>query len=138
MGLLAVRAGYSPTSSTRAGDAGFVDVWEWTPLMALILLAGLKALPNDLLEAAAVDGATALRRLRKIILPLMLPSILLALTLRTIDAFRVFDIVFVTTGRRPRRRDRHAHAARGQGGLEFLRHRPRVGDRQSDLARASR
>ena len=79
----------------------FVDVWEWTPLMALILLAGLKALPNDLLEAAAVDGATALRRLRSIILPLMWPSILLALTLRTIDALRVFDIVFVTTAGGP-------------------------------------
>ncbi len=79
----------------------FVDVWEWTPLVALILLAGLKALPNDLLEAAAVDGATPLRKLRSIILPLMLPTILLALTLRTVDAFRVFDSVFVTTGGGP-------------------------------------
>jgi multiple sugar transport system permease protein len=88
-------------SSTALATLVFVDVWEWTPLMALILLAGLKALPGDLLEAAAVDGATPLRRLRKIILPLMLPSILLALTLRTIDAFRVFDIVFVTTAGGP-------------------------------------
>ena len=79
----------------------FIDVWEWTPLMALILLAGLKALPNDLLEAAKVDGATALRRLRVVVLPLMAPAVLLALTLRAIDAFRVFDIVFVATAGGP-------------------------------------
>jgi multiple sugar transport system permease protein len=99
-GLSSPRGLFS-TTSTALATLVFVDVWEWTPLMALILLAGLKALPTDLLEAAAVDGATALRRLRSIILPLMWPSILLALTLRTIDAFRVFDIVFVTTAGGP-------------------------------------
>lgn len=79
----------------------FIDVWEWTPLVALILLAGLKALPHDVLEAASADGATPLQRLRMIVVPLMLPSVLLALTLRTIDAFRIFDSVFVTTGGGP-------------------------------------
>ncbi len=79
----------------------FIDVWEWTPLAALILLAGLKALPGDLLEAAKVDGATAWRRLRVVVLPLMWPSVLLALTLRAVDAFRVFDIVFVATAGGP-------------------------------------
>jgi multiple sugar transport system permease protein len=93
--------GLFASTTTALPTLVFVDIWEWTPLTALILLAGLKALPNDLLEAAAVDGATALRRLRKIILPLMLPAILLALTLRTIDAFRVFDIVFVATAGGP-------------------------------------
>jgi len=93
--------GLFSSTTTALPTLVFVDVWEWTPLTALILLAGLKALPADLIEAAAVDGATALRRLRSIILPLMLPSILLALTLRTIDAFRVFDIVFVTTAGGP-------------------------------------
>ena len=87
--------------STALATLIFVDIWEWTPLMALILLAGLKALPVELLEAAKVDGATPLRRLRTIVLPLMLPSILLALTLRAIDAFRVFDSVFVTTAGGP-------------------------------------
>ena len=52
-----------------------VDVWEWTPLMALILLAGLKALPLDVIEAAVADGATALQRFRLIILPLLLPAV---------------------------------------------------------------
>jgi len=93
--------GLFASTATALPTLVFVDVWEWTPLTALILLAGLKALPIDLIEAAAVDGATAIRRLRKIILPLMLPAILLALTLRTIDAFRVFDIVFVTTAGGP-------------------------------------
>ncbi|CTQ47425.1 carbohydrate ABC transporter permease [Roseibium aggregatum] len=79
----------------------FIDVWEWTPLVALILLAGLKALPTDILEAAAVDGAKPFRIFRLVTLPLMLPSVLLALTIRTIDAFRVFDSVFVTTGGGP-------------------------------------
>ncbi len=78
-----------------------VDVWEWTPLVALILLAGLKALPGDVLEAAAVDGARPWRTFRSIILPLMLPAVMLALVIRTVDAFRVFDSVFVTTGGGP-------------------------------------
>ena len=74
-----------------------IDVWQWTPLVALILLAGLKALPGELLEAAAVDGASPLARLGHVILPLLLPAVFLALLLRTMDAFRVFDSVFVTT-----------------------------------------
>ena len=78
-----------------------IDSWEWTPLMALILLAGLKALPVDVLEAAKADGATALQRFNRVILPLMLPSVFLALILRMMDAFRVFDTVFVTTGGGP-------------------------------------
>ena len=78
-----------------------IDAWEWTPLMALILLAGLKTLSLDILEAAAVDGATAEQRLRLVILPLLLPAAFLALILRMMDAFRVFDIIFVTTAGGP-------------------------------------
>ncbi|HZZ61994.1 MAG TPA: sugar ABC transporter permease [Roseiarcus sp.] len=78
-----------------------IDAWEWTPLMALILLAGLKSLPIDILEAAAVDGATAPQRLRLIVAPLLLPAAFLALILRMMDAFRVFDIIFVTTSGGP-------------------------------------
>jgi multiple sugar transport system permease protein len=78
-----------------------IDAWEWTPLMALILLAGLKTLPTDVLEAAAVDGATAPQRFWLIILPLSLPAAFLALILRMMDAFRVFDIIFVTTSGGP-------------------------------------
>ena len=78
-----------------------IDAWEWTPLMALILLAGLKSLRTDILEAAAVDGASATQRLRLIILPLLMPAAFLALILRMMDAFRVFDIIFVTTSGGP-------------------------------------
>lgn len=78
-----------------------VDTWQWTPFMALILLAGLKSLPSDILEAAEADGATGAQRFRIIILPMLLPAIFLALVLRTMDAFRVFDIVFSTTNGGP-------------------------------------
>jgi len=78
-----------------------IDAWEWTPLMALILLAGLKSLRTDILEAAAVDGASGAQRLQHIILPLLLPAAFLALILRMMDAFRVFDIIFVSTSGGP-------------------------------------
>ena len=78
-----------------------IDAWEWTPLMTLILLAGLKNLPTDILEAAAVDGATGSQRFWLIVLPLLMPAAFLALILRMMDAFRVFDIIFVTTSGGP-------------------------------------
>ena len=74
-----------------------IDVWEWTPLVVLLLRAGLEAIPAEMMEAAGVDGATPWQRLRLIVLPLLLPALLLALMLRTMDAFRLFDSVFVTT-----------------------------------------
>ncbi|MCX5497199.1 sugar ABC transporter permease [Kaistia dalseonensis] len=79
----------------------FIDIWEWTPLVALILLAGLKSLPGDILEAALADGATSWQRFKLVILPLLLPTVFLALVLRMMDAFRVFDSIFVTTGGGP-------------------------------------
>jgi multiple sugar transport system permease protein len=85
----------SPSSALPT--LAFVDAWQWTPFMALILLAGLKSLPTDILEAAEADGATPFQRFRLIVLPMLLPAIFLALVLRTMDAFRVFDIVFSTT-----------------------------------------
>ena len=78
-----------------------IDAWEWTPLMALILLAGLKTVPTDILEAAAIDGANGAQLFRLMVLPLLLPAAFLALILRMMDAFRVFDIVFVTTSGGP-------------------------------------
>ncbi len=73
------------------------EVWKTTPFMALLLLAGLTLVPPDLLRAARVDGATAWQRLLRITLPLMKPAILVALLFRTLDAFRVFDTVYVLT-----------------------------------------
>ena len=74
-----------------------IDVWEWTPLVALILLAGLQSIPGEMVEAAHIDGAGGWQRLRHIVLPMLLPALFLALLLRTMDAFRLFDSVFVTT-----------------------------------------
>jgi multiple sugar transport system permease protein len=74
-----------------------MDIWQWTPFMFIVLLAGLQAIPVDLLEAARVDGATYLQTLRRIILPLLRPTILVALLVRTMDAIRLFDQIYVTT-----------------------------------------
>ena len=73
------------------------EVWKTTPFMALLLLAGLTLVPNDLLQAARVDGASAWQRFSRVTLPLMKPAIMVALLFRTLDAFRVFDTVFVQT-----------------------------------------
>jgi multiple sugar transport system permease protein len=73
------------------------EVWKTTPFMALLLLAGLVTIDRGLYEAARVDGATAWQRFTKITLPLMKPAILVALLFRTLDAFRVFDTIFVMT-----------------------------------------
>ncbi len=74
------------------------EVWKTTPFMALLLLAGLALVPEDLLNAAQVDGAGAWKRLIKVILPLIKPAILVALLFRTLDAFRIFDNIYVLTG----------------------------------------
>jgi multiple sugar transport system permease protein len=74
------------------------EVWKTTPFMSLLLLAGLALVPEELMEAAKVDGATALQRFTRITLPLMKPAILVAVLFRVMDAFRVFDDIFVLTG----------------------------------------
>jgi multiple sugar transport system permease protein len=86
--------------SSRA-DSFFViilsEVWKTTPFMALLLLAGLALVPDELHEAAKVDGASAWQRFWRITVPLMKPAILVALLFRTLDAFRIFDTVFIQT-----------------------------------------
>jgi multiple sugar transport system permease protein len=74
------------------------EVWKTTPFMALLLMAGLALVPDDLLKAASMDGANAWQRFTKVILPVMKPAILVALLFRTLDAFRIFDNLFVLTG----------------------------------------
>src|SRR3954466_9233214 len=75
----------------------FADVWKTAPFMALLLLAGLQVIPEDVYDAARVDGATAWQRLTKITLPLLRPAILVALIFRTLDALRIFDLPYVLT-----------------------------------------
>ena len=73
------------------------EVWKTVPFMALLLMAGLSLVPEDLLKAASMDGANAWQRFWKITVPLIKPSILVALLFRTLDAFRIFDNIFVLT-----------------------------------------
>jgi multiple sugar transport system permease protein len=73
------------------------EVWKTTPFMALLLLAGLALVPDELHEAAKVDGASVWQRFVRITLPLMKPAILVALLFRTLDAFRIFDVPFIQT-----------------------------------------
>ena len=89
------------SEETALATLVFIDVWQWTPLMALILLAGLKSLPTDVLEAAEIDGARRWRKFSRVILPMMGAPILLALIMRTMDAFKVYDSVMAATGGGP-------------------------------------
>jgi multiple sugar transport system permease protein len=86
---------------TERGTTLFViiltEVWKTVPFMALLLLAGLALVPEHLTEAAKVDGATSLQAFRKVTLPLMKGAILVALLFRTLDAFRIFDTIFIQT-----------------------------------------
>lgn len=77
----------------------FIDVWQWTPMITLICLAGLSTLPEEPDEAARVDGANAWQRFRHITLPLMYPTLGAAAILRAIDALKTFDIIYATKGR---------------------------------------
>lgn len=79
----------------------FADVWKTTPYMALLLLAGLQTIPGALYEAAEVDGASKWQQFWKVTLPLLKSAILVALLFRTLDAFRVFDLIYVLTGGGP-------------------------------------
>lgn len=78
-----------------------VDVWQWTPLVMLILLAGLQSMPVEPFEAALVDGAGRVQMFWHLTLPLLKPSISIALLIRTMDCFRTFDIVYAMTGGGP-------------------------------------
>jgi multiple sugar transport system permease protein len=89
----------APLTKTTAAIAIIIlaEIWKTTPFMALLLMAGLSLVPEDLQKAAKVDGATAWQRFTKVTLPLMKPAILVALLFRTLDAFRVFDNIFILT-----------------------------------------
>lgn len=79
----------------------FADVWKTTPFVALLLFAGLQVLPVELYEAAKIDGANARQRFWRVTLPLLTPILLTTLLFRTLDAFRIFDAVYVLTGGGP-------------------------------------
>ncbi len=74
-----------------------VDIWEWTPMVALIALAGLASLPEEPIEAAVVDGASPFQRFWHVLLPLLAPTLIVAMLLRSIDALKTFDIIYTMT-----------------------------------------
>ncbi|MFD1362437.1 carbohydrate ABC transporter permease [Lentibacillus salinarum] len=75
----------------------FVDIWQWMPMCFLIILAGLQALPQDPFESAAIDGASKFQIIRFVTIPMLKPILVVALVIRTMDALRTFDQVFVLT-----------------------------------------
>jgi len=89
------------TSHSALAAIVVTDVWEWTPFMALILLAGLQSLPTDPFEAAAVDGASLWQEFRHVTMPLLRPAVTVALLIRIADAMRILDIVFSMTNGGP-------------------------------------
>jgi multiple sugar transport system permease protein len=74
-----------------------IDTWHWAPYVALIVLGGLQSLPPNVFEAAQIDGASPLRTFWRITLPLLLPTIVTAAVLRSVDLLRFFDIIYITT-----------------------------------------
>ncbi|WP_288023861.1 sugar ABC transporter permease [Arthrobacter sp.] len=77
----------------------FMDIWQWTPMVVLILLAGLTSLSDEPDEAARVDGANARQRFFYVTLPLLMPTVIVAILLRSIDALKTFDILYATKGK---------------------------------------
>ena len=91
----AVQVDYS--SGTALYALAMVDIWQWTPLIMLIALAGLASLPQEPYEAARIDGASTLQAFWHITLPLLRPALVVAILFRAIDAIKTFDIIFIMT-----------------------------------------
>ena len=77
----------------------FMDIWQWTPMVTLILLAGLTSLPDEPIEAARVDGASSWQMFRHVTFPMLRPTVVVALLLRGIDALKTFDILLAAKGK---------------------------------------
>jgi multiple sugar transport system permease protein len=99
--LLGVKINWLGSPLWALNAAVFMDVWKTTPFAVILLLAGLRVIPRDLYQAARIDGAGAWQLFTRITLPLLMPVIVVVLIFRTLDAFRVFDAVYVLTGGGP-------------------------------------
>jgi len=97
IGILAHPIAWTANPDTALITVIMVDVWKTTPFMALLLLAGLQMLPHECFEAARVDGINPLRVFWRVTLPLLKPAIIVAVIFRTLDALRVFDLIYVLT-----------------------------------------
>ena len=101
LGLLSQKVAFLARPELLLPSIIAVDVWKTTPFMALLLLAGLQMIPEELYEAASIDGASRWQQFCSITLPLLTPALVVALIFRTLDALRVFDVVFVMSGVNP-------------------------------------
>jgi len=98
---LNIGRGLTVERSTALLSVMIVDIWEWTPLVVIVLLAGLKGLPSEPFEAAAIDGASRIRTLMQITLPLLRPTFVVAILIRSLDALKAFDTIWAITGGGP-------------------------------------
>ena len=101
LGLLSQKVAFLARPELLLPSIIAVDVWKTPPFMALLLLAGLQMIPEELYEAASIDGASRWQQFWSITLPLLTPALVVALIFRTLDALRVFDVVFVMSGVNP-------------------------------------
>jgi multiple sugar transport system permease protein len=101
VGIIKNQADLLLTANGAMGVAILADVWKTTPYMMLLLLAGLQVIPQDIYESSAIDGAGKTRQFFSMTLPLMKGSIMVALLFRTLDAFRVYDLIALLTGGGP-------------------------------------
>ena len=99
--LLGIKINWLGSPFWAMNAAVFMDVWKTTPFVVILLLAGLKVIPRDLYHAARIDGAGPWPIFTKITLPLLMPVIIVVLIFRTLDAFRIFDALYVLTGGGP-------------------------------------
>jgi len=103
MKAIGINVGRGPLAELKLAMPAviLVDLWQWTPLLMVIFLAGLKSLPTEPYEAAVVDGASRWQSFWFITLPLLKPTLLVALLLRTMQSFKVFDTIYATTAGGP-------------------------------------
>jgi len=97
LGLISQKIAWTASADTAMLSVLVVDIWKTTPFMALMCLAGLQMIPRDIYEAARVDGVHPIKVFFKITLPLVRPALMVAVIFRTLDALRVFDLVYVLT-----------------------------------------
>lgn len=99
--LIGAPVAWLGTPATAMAALVVADVWKTTPFVTLVVLAGLQGVPAEVLEAARLDGLSAAQRLRRVVLPLLVPTLLVALAFRVVQAYGAFDLVYVLTGGGP-------------------------------------
>ena len=113
--------GFLAQSHTVLPTLILIDIWQWSPLVMVIVLAALQGLPLDVYEASKVDGANFLQSFLHITLPLLKPSLLLALLIRTMDSLRTFDLIFAMTQGGPGTASQNVNLYMYNVGFEFYR-----------------